>query len=103
MDPQREKFLNLKTPPARLNVEETAWYLGFAAQDIPVLVSNGLLKSLGQPGEQSPKYFAFVTLENIRADPKWLARATNAIKDHWRQKNAKKKNKQSFAHNITVG
>ncbi len=90
MDPQREKFLNVKTLPARLNVEETAWYLGFAPHDIPVLVSHGLLKPLGHPASQSVKFFALVTLNELRNDSKWLARATGTMIQHWRSKNSRK-------------
>jgi hypothetical protein len=90
MDPQREKFLNLATAPARLSVEETAWYLGFAPHDIPVLVSHALLKPLGHPTNHSVKFFALVNLEEHRSDPKWLARATDVILQHWREKNARK-------------
>jgi len=90
MDQQREKFLNLKTTPARLNVEETAWYLGFSVHDIPVLVSKGLLKPLGRPNSNTVKYFALTSLSEIRNDAKWLARATDTIMEHWRTKNAGK-------------
>ena len=90
MNPEREKFLNLKAPPARLNVEETAWYLGFAPHDIPVLVSRGLLKPLGHPTDATVKFFAFVALEELRNDVKWLARATDAMVEYWRTKNARK-------------
>jgi hypothetical protein len=90
MEQQREKFLNLKTPPARLNAEETAWYLGFAAHDIPVLVSRGLLKPLGFPTSNSVKFFAYDVLQELRQDTKWLARATDVIAKHWREKNARK-------------
>src|SRR4051812_44563235 len=90
MDPQRERFLNLKTAPARLNVEEAAWYLGFASHDIPVLVSQGLLKPLGNPSGGSVKFFAFIALEELHDDAKWLARATNIIMEYWRKKNARK-------------
>jgi len=90
MNPEREKFLNLKTVPARLTVEETAWYLGFASHDIPILTANGLLKPLGRPAENSSKYFAFVVLVELRNDSKWLARATEILVQHWRRKNARK-------------
>ena len=90
MHPEREKFLNLKLVPARLNAEETAWYLGFATHDIPVLVANGLLKPLGHPGDNAVKFFALVTLEPLRVDVKWLSRATDSMLDHWRKKNARK-------------
>jgi hypothetical protein len=98
MDPQREKFLNLKNAPARVSVEETAWFLGFAPHDIPVLVSNGLLKPLGHPGDNAVKFFAFVTLQELRTDPKWLARATDTMIKHWREKNARKTKKGETAH-----
>lgn len=90
MDPEREKFLNLKTPPARLNVEQAAWYLGFAPHEIPVLVTKRLLMPLGRTGPGTVKCFALVSLEELRNDRKWLARATETIVDHWRNKNARK-------------
>ena len=90
MNPEREKFLNLKVIPSRLTAEESAWYLGFAAHDIPVLVANGLLMPLGHPGDNAVKFFAFATLEPLRADVKWLSRATDAMLEHWRKKNAQK-------------
>ena len=96
MDAQRERFLNLKTTPARLNVEETAWYLGFATHDIPVLVSTGLLKPLGHPPQHAQKYFSHVALEELRNDAKWLARATDTMIAHWRGKNGRKQNGEKF-------
>ena len=101
MNPEREKFLNLKTAPARLNVEEAAWYLGFSPHDIPVLVSKGLLKPLGHPAGATVKFFAFVYLQELRNDTKWLARATDAMIDHWRGKNARKsKNGELFSSHV---
>ena len=90
MNPEREAFLSLKSPPARLTAEEAAWYLGFAPHDIPILVSKGLLKSLGHPSGYNVKFFALVALLKHRNDPKWLARATDAISGHWREKNGRK-------------
>jgi hypothetical protein len=76
--------------PARLTAEEAAWYLGFAAHDIPVLVANGLLKPLGHPADNAVKFFALAALEPLRWDTKWLSRATDAMLDRWRSKNARK-------------
>lgn len=90
MQQDKERFLNLRTHPARLTAEEAAWYLGFAAHDMPVLVARGLLKPLGHPTENAVKFFALATLEALRMDPKWLARATDAMLEHWRLKNARK-------------
>jgi len=44
--------------PARINVEQTAFLLGFAEHDIPILVRKKLLKPLGDPASNAPKYFA---------------------------------------------
>jgi hypothetical protein len=90
MNPQREQFLNLKNSPARLNAEETAWYLGFSPHEIPILVAKGLLKPLGRPPANGTKYFATATLEELRRDMKWLARTSDVIVEHWRFKNARK-------------
>jgi hypothetical protein len=49
MNSQQLQFLNLRNFPARLSAEEAAWYPGFSPHQIPVLVSAGLLKPLGQP------------------------------------------------------
>ncbi len=76
-------------PPARLDVQETAWYLGFQPHDIPTLVSAGLLKPLVR-SPQAVKYFCAATLAKLRDDPQWLARASEAINKHWQRKNARR-------------
>jgi hypothetical protein len=73
--------------PARLNMEETAWFLGFAPHDIPILIQAGLLKPLGHPPLHGTKYFAPATVERLRTDLKWLARASDTIVGHWKKKN----------------
>lgn len=87
MNQEKKDFLILQKPPARLNAQEAAWYLGFATHDIPILVAAGLLKPLGHPPRASTKYFASATLEQLRSDLKWLARASDAIVRHWQKKN----------------
>lgn len=87
MNPERKEFLSLKVAPARLNMEETAWFLGFAPHDIPILIQAGLLKPLGHPPLHGTKYFAIATVEQLRSDLKWLARASDTIVNHWRRKN----------------
>jgi hypothetical protein len=83
----KEQFLSLKMPPARLNAEQAAWYLGFSAHEIPILVSEGLLKPLGHPAKNAPKFFALTILEELRRDVKWLAKACDAISEHWKYRN----------------
>jgi hypothetical protein len=87
MNTDKEQFLNLKTPPARLTAEQAAWYLGFSAHEIPILVAEGLLKPLGHPAQNAPKFFAFTALEEYRRDLKWLAKACDTISEHWKDRN----------------
>ena len=65
MQPEKERFLNLKSLPARLTTEHAAWILGFAAHEIPILVAKGLLRPLGHPAHNGQKYFLAATLEDI--------------------------------------
>jgi hypothetical protein len=83
-----EEFLNLRTLPARFQIEEAAWYLGFAPHDIAILVKRGLLKPLGNPPPNGGKYFAVAVLMELHEDVNWLTRASNAIVEHWRSQNA---------------
>jgi len=92
LNPERKDFLSVRTPPARVVVEEAAWLLGFAPHDISVLVSAGLLKPLGHPPASGTKFFATATLQKLRDDLKWLSRASDAIVRHWQTKNARNRN-----------
>ena len=87
---RQNEFLSQQILPARLNVFETAWFLGFKPHDIPVLAGAGLLKPLGNPARNCVKYYATETLQQFRRDEKWLARASDVIRQHWHDKNARK-------------
>lgn len=91
MKQEKKDFLNLATPPARLNISEAAWFLGFTEADISVLNSVGLLKPLGRPPASGSKYFATAVLQILRNDTRWLAKASDAIVNHWKRKNAGRK------------
>jgi hypothetical protein len=86
------RFLSLLGQlPARLNSEQTAWALNCQPHDVPVLVAARLLKPLGNPPPNSVKYFAtFEVLEQSK-DRAWLAKFTNALNQHWQNKNAAKR------------
>jgi hypothetical protein len=92
MQPEMENFLNLKILPERLTAEQAAWMLGFSSHEIPILTAKNLLKPLGHPASNGPKYFLTATLENLRRDEKWHGRAADAIMEYWRCKNGKKQN-----------
>jgi hypothetical protein len=97
MDQERERFLNLRHLPARMNAEEVAIYFRMSPHEIPILVAHGLLKPLGNPVPSSVKFFATVTLQELHDDTKWLHRATGVLKEHWRIKNAKKSSNAEFS------
>ena len=78
----------LVTPPARVSLTEASWFLGFTEHDISTLCSAGLLKPLGHPAASGSKYFALAELQTLRADTRWLAKASDATVKYWKQKNA---------------
>lgn len=91
MNQERKDFLSVtRVIPARLNSQESAWFLGFAPHDIPILTSAGLLKPLGHPLPNGVKYFSATTLAKLCEDTQWLSRATDATIKHWRNKNTDK-------------
>jgi len=90
MQQERERFLNLKYLPARLTAEHAAWFLGFTAHEIPILLAKGLLKPLGHPAHNGQKFFLAATLEDLRRDEKWFSKASDAIVEYWRYKNGRK-------------
>jgi hypothetical protein len=100
MNPERKEILSLPALPGRLNPAEAAWRLGFEPDHIPVLVSLGLLKPLGRPAASTIKYFASTEIEALRNDPKWLAKATDALRQKWKLKNdaAKKRSGNGQPH-----
>jgi len=83
MNPERKEILTLPCLPGRLTPAETAWRLGFEPDHIPILVNLGLLKPLGRPPASSVKYFASIEIEALRNDPKWLAKASDALRQKW--------------------
>ena len=90
MQQEKERFLNLKSLPARLTAENAAWLLGFAAHEVPILVAKGLLRPPGHPAHNGQKYFLAATLEELRRDEKWFSKASDAIVEYWRYKNGRK-------------
>ena len=77
--------------PARLTAEQAAWVINCQPHDVPVLVAARLLKPLGNPLPSSVKYFAALELLEQVQDRTWLSKVTNALNQHWQNKNAAKK------------
>ena len=85
--PGPKPILNVLRLPARLDFQETADLLGFRQEHIPILIRAGLLKPLGNPAANAPKFFPTVALEEHAVDREWLHRASAALTDYWAQKN----------------
>ena len=93
MKDDQHRFLSLLGQlPARLTAEQTAWVLNCQPHDLPALVTARLLKPLGNPSQNSTKFFATADVLEISKDRAWLVKATNTISQHWQKQNARKKN-----------
>ena len=93
--------------PARLTAEQAAWVINCQPHDVPILVAARLLKPLGNPLPSSVKYFAALELLELVKDRVWLAKVTNALNQHWQNKNAAKKNRPAISsqngHGLSAG
>ena len=95
-----EPSLNLQALgkfPVFLTKEKVAEALGIATHNIPPLVRAGLLKPLGHPGRYCVKHFSRDALAEKFVSPEWLDKVMAAIHRHWRNKNARKRARQSQA------
>jgi len=102
MKEEQHLFLSLLGQlPARLTAEQAGWVLNCQPHDIPALVGARLLKPLGNPSQNSTKYFATADVLEISKDRSWLVKVTNTICQHWQKQNARKKSASS--DNFTLG
>lgn len=96
MRDDQHRFLSLLGQlPARVTAEQVAWMLNCQPHDIPVLVVARLLKPLGNPQPNSVKYFATLEVLELMQDRTWLAKITNAVSNHWKQKNQHKRDRSA--------
>jgi hypothetical protein len=91
MRDDQQKFLAIAGQlPARLTAEQTAWVLGCQLHDMPILIASRLLKPLGNPAQNSIKFFAASEVLELSRERSWLAKMTAAINGHWRGQNSRK-------------
>ena len=103
-DDQHKFLMLLGQLPARLTAEQTAWVLNCQPHDIPALMTARLLKPLGNPAQNSVKFFASADLLELTKDRAWLVKMTNIINQHWHRKNAaKRKTPDNFLPALDVG
>ena len=100
MNPERKEILNLVSLPGRINAVETAFRLGFEPDHLPILVSDGLLKPLGNLPPGSVKFFLAAEIEQKKNDAKWMNKASERIRVKIKDKNdraAKKRGRNGAA------
>jgi hypothetical protein len=91
MRDDQHRFLSLLGQlPVRLNAEQASWVLNCQTHDIPALMSARLLKPLGNPAQNSVKFFSTADVLELAKDRSWLAKLTNTINQHWQKKNSRK-------------
>ena len=85
--------------PARADVPRAAKMLGVSEHDIPTLVRARLLKPLGNPTPCAPKYFSTCEIIRLANDAQWLDKATRAITQFWKTKNAGRTSRRPATEN----
>ena len=94
MKEEQHRFLSvLGELPARLTAEQAGWVLNCQPHDIPALVSARLLKPLGNPAPNAIKFFCTLDVLELLKDRTSLVKITNAINQHWQQKNKLQKSR----------
>ena len=89
-----KEFLSVLHLPGRSSAWQTAALLGMEVQHIPVLVKARLLRPLGNPPPNAPKYFLTARVLQLANDENWMSRASDALVAHWAKRNSKKKQKK---------
>jgi hypothetical protein len=85
-----ERFLNLRHLPASCSAAQAAGFLGISPHEVTILLAKGLLKPIGHPAPNAPKFFMTAKLEELGRDEKWFGKARDAISEHWHYKNTRK-------------
>jgi len=97
MKDDQHRFLSLLGQlPVRLNAEQASWVLNCQTHDIPALMAARLLKPLGNPAQNSIKFFATADVLELAKDRSWLVKLTNTINQHWQKKNARQARHGAF-------
>jgi hypothetical protein len=86
--------LNTRRLPGRLTSAQAAALTGFGEHDLAILVAAGLIRPLGRPAPNAPKYWSSAELLELCSDRQWLDKATKAVSLKWKAKNEAAKSNQ---------
>jgi len=89
MNQEQIDFLSLLHLPGRFTVQQTAWYLGFPAREIPFLTRRKLLTPTGKPSRKATKLYNYSRLRRLRDSEKWMDKASYTIFRNTEYKNRK--------------
>jgi hypothetical protein len=89
MNSEQVAFLSLLHLPGRFTVQQTAWYLGFPAREIPSLARAKLLKPAGKPGPKATKVYSYPLLRRLRDNDRWMEKASSLVYRATEHKNRK--------------
>lgn len=85
---------------ARLDTKGVAKLLGFPDHAIAVLTQQGLLKPLGNPSQNAPKYYCTVEVLGLAVDRAWLHKASREVSKHWNAKNSRRRSPVSATPDV---
>ena len=94
MNSDQVAFLSLLHLPGRFTVQQTAWYLGFPAREIPSLARAKLLKPAGRPGPKATKVYSYPLLRRLKESERWVEKASAHIYRGTERKNRKARMKR---------
>ena len=75
---------------ARVTIEDVARIFSISGDGVSALIRAGLLRPLGNPAPNAPKYFAAVTILRLTQDEQFLDRMSRCLQRHWKQHNQRK-------------
>lgn len=84
----RIEFLNLRTLPARLTMEEVGYLLNCSKSDVRILTEMKKISTLGHPKRNSVKYYSYQVLRNKLCQDKWLHVATITLAEYHERMNS---------------
>jgi hypothetical protein len=77
--------------PAVVYEDQVGFLLGLTTLEVKILVTRGKIDALGRNRRGTKKRFATAYILELADDLDWLGKAREAISQHWREKNAKRK------------
>lgn len=89
------EFLQVRHLPGRYCAWQFAAFAGCETHHVPIIIAARLIKPLGNPPVNAPKFFSREEVLRLTSDERWLAKMSDALVSHWAKRNSKKKAKKN--------